>query len=106
MAARNEAPIACSLGSADMSDRALEFGALGDRLLAVTRDEGRLTLSFTPGASMESQLLDLARKEAVCCPFLDLRVVAVDDVLKLELAGPSEAGPVLDAIQSMATGNR
>ena len=72
---RDDAPIACDMNAAgDTPDERLrEYAALfAGALVRRERTAGAVVLAFRPDA--RTQVIDLARREAACCPFVDYRV--------------------------------
>jgi hypothetical protein len=87
--ARPDAPIACDMSTAQDTpdERLADYGRLFER--ALTERERRadsVVLTFT--ADAHEALLDLVRREAACCPFVDYRVQASDDTLVWTTTNP------------------
>jgi hypothetical protein len=90
-------PLACALDSSASADRRELLADLRRRALAIDATADGLLARFPNNPELERELQALARAEAECCPFLELRVVAVDDALELRVSGPAQARPVIDA---------
>jgi hypothetical protein len=96
-------PIACTLTGASLEERAAWFGRLGEAaLIDGVRHGDRLLLRFRPDAA--DDVRELVRAEAECCPFLDFAVEQRDGEVRLDVGGPTEAGPVLDAMLASLRG--
>jgi hypothetical protein len=92
-------PIACTLTGASLEERAAWLRRLGEAgLIEGTRTAHRLALRFRPQAA--DDVRELVRAESECCPFLSFEVEPADSEIRLAITGPSEAGPVLDALLS------
>ncbi len=74
-------------------------------LLALTRDQDRLVLTFRAQTGVVERLVALARRESECCPFLDIDLIPVDQAIQLRVVAPPEASEVLDAIQTLVAPN-
>jgi hypothetical protein len=97
--ADDDTPIACSLDAEEMAVRGQEIAAL--RALSGTRTQTGITLHFARGS--EAAVRELARRESACCPFLQLRVAVDDDTgVRLDVDGPEEARPIVEAFLQMA----
>jgi hypothetical protein len=88
-----ELPVACSLELGDFEDRCqawqeLVAGRLQERQW--TDDGCVLTLSAAPGVGTEARRL--ARLEADCCPWMDVRVTD-DQVVTIQLRSSEPGGP-------------
>jgi hypothetical protein len=93
----DEPPIACTLGGADLEDRAAWIAALNGRALrARARADLRLELSYGPDALAD--LREMVRREQECCAFLafDLRVEG--EVIRLVIEAPEAARGIADAL--------
>jgi hypothetical protein len=92
---------ACSLTQGQMADRQELMRELFSTGLVDTEREGStLTLCFD--RAHEREVRELARLEAECCPFLDIRVVARDPYVAFVLAAPEEAGETLEPFADAA----
>ena len=96
-------PIACTLTGASLEERAAWLRRLGRAaLIDEVRQGDHLLLRFRPEAADDVQ--ELVRAEGECCPFLDFAVEQRDGEVRLEVGGPTEAGPVLDAMLASLRG--
>jgi hypothetical protein len=92
---------ACSLSAGEMdARRELMRGLFASALVDMERDETTVRLCFDRGH--EHEVRELARLEAECCPFLDIRVVARDPYAALVLQAPEGAGQTLDPFADAA----
>jgi hypothetical protein len=95
-------PIACTLTGASLEERAEWLRRLGAAaLIEGVRRGDRLELRFRPEAA--GDVRELVRAERECCPFLEFGVEAGERQVDLVVAGPPEAGPVLDALLAQLT---
>jgi hypothetical protein len=93
-------PVACSLGQADLAQRAERWRALAAGALSrrsATRRGVRLVFDAGPGVADE--LADLAALERDCCAFATWSVRADDGELTLEVSGDGETAAA--AVQSI-----
>jgi hypothetical protein len=96
----DQTPLACSLPPADQAKRGRELDDLARRALVRSDRAGReLVLGYRAAPTVEEALRELIRREAECCPFLDLELVAARDELELRVSAPPGAEGVLDLIQ-------
>ena len=94
-------PIACSLTGAEAADRGDEIGELARRaLLNRERCDGHISLTFRPEAA--DAVRELARRESECCPFFTIEVVERGGEVRLDIAAPADAEPILDAFYAAA----
>jgi hypothetical protein len=105
--ARPGAPIACDMSGAcdTMEARLREYTALfSGALLRRERRAGAVVFEF--GEGTREAVVDLARREAACCPFLDYRVESVAERVRWTISAPPDAGAdaVLDAFHTLAGG--
>jgi hypothetical protein len=98
-----ELPIACTLTPAAMADRGQWLRRLGaSSLLAGERHDARLELRFR--AAAEGEVREWVRAEQECCAFLSFELERGDGELRLEVAGPPGAEPVLDGLLAALDG--
>jgi hypothetical protein len=93
------APIACSLNATAMSTRLDDFANLATHAALerrTTADGVQVQLRASP--TIERRTRELVAAEASCCPFLDFDLRREDGALVLDIAGPPEARPVIDAL--------
>jgi len=89
--------VACRLGAADAGERADEWRRLReDAGQGVEAIPGGARLWLTPAALARTE--DLVAREAVCCAFLDLDLVADHGVVRLDITSPSEEGATTIAL--------
>jgi hypothetical protein len=106
LSARPDAPVACDMTSAsDTPGRRLaEYGRLFERaLLARERRDGAVLLRLRGDSDTRAAVLDLAGREAACCPFLDYRVETAGDDVIWTIAGDGrpEVDAILDAFHAL-----
>ena len=87
-----ELPIACSLDAAAMGERLAEMRAIGSDAL-VSAVPG--VLRFRPGPETRARLERIVAAEAECCAFLDLALEDEPGALRLTIAGPEGAEPIV-----------
>jgi len=93
------APIACSLSATALSTRLDDVADLArDSVLErrPTADGVQVRLRDSPETERRTRALVVA--EAACCPFLDFDLRREDGALVLDVAGPPDARPVIDAL--------
>jgi hypothetical protein len=98
----DDRPIACSLDGEDLTARGRWLDTLGQRALGVDWRADGATARFPVDAELEAELRTLARAESACCPFLTIAVRRADDALELDVSGPLDARPVIDAMLASA----
>jgi hypothetical protein len=87
-------PLACSLEGAEARERLLQISAVGEAgLLAVEADTASATLRFRPEVRERVQAIVAA--EAECCPFFSLDLAEEPGSVRLTIAAPAGAEPVL-----------
>lgn len=92
-----ELPIACTLTASGTADRVEWLRRLGAKsLLDGQRLEGGIELRFESAA--EGEVREWVRAEQECCAFLSFDLERTDDELRLAVAGPPGAEPVLDGL--------
>lgn len=92
-------PIACTLSSAALSERAEEMRLVGESGLAsAVRDGASAVLRFSGGPELHERLKAIVAAEAECCPFLDLDLSDGKEALELSVRGPSEAEEIVRAM--------
>jgi hypothetical protein len=104
--ARLDTPIACDMRTArdTPEERLGAYGALfGRALLRRERRPGAVVFAFRAAAGVRDTVDDLARREALCCPFLDQRVETAGDEVVWTIAGDRRFGvdDVLDAFHTL-----
>jgi hypothetical protein len=91
-----EEPLACSLRGDDLANRRSWLAEIAERALAVERSARGVTATFPNDAALEAELRALAEAEAECCAFLSIEVRRADGVVELDVAGPTDAQPIID----------
>jgi MerR family transcriptional regulator, copper efflux regulator len=86
-------PIACSLDGEGMAQRGGEFAALA--AVSASRTARGITVVFAPGT--EVAVRDFVRRESECCPFLEFAVAVAEDGVRLDIDGPDDARPIIEA---------
>jgi hypothetical protein len=96
-------PIACTLTGASLEERGRWLRRLGEAaLIEGTRQRDRLELRFRLEAAADVR--ELVRAETECCPFLSFELDDGPREVGLAVTGPSDAGPVLDAMLAALSG--
>jgi hypothetical protein len=99
-----EPPIACSLGPDQLSGRADAWRRLAGRaLIEGERRELTAVQRYRRQAGVQTELGELVRLEAECCPFLAFELAEKGDELVLTVTGPADAAAVIDLFSSPAT---
>jgi hypothetical protein len=91
-------PIACSLTAEARAEREAWLTRLRGVAIAVRATDGGIVARFPGDPRIESDLHDLARAEAACCPFLELRIESVRDDVELHVSGPAAARPLIEEL--------
>ncbi len=104
--ARTAAAIACDMSKADdtWAERLETYGALFEgALLRRERRLGAVVFAFRAKAGTREAVEDLARREALCCAFLDQRVETAGDEVVWTIAGDGRFGVdgILDAFHAL-----
>ena len=94
----DDTPIACSLDAEGMAQRGTEFAAL--RALSAERTPTGITALFA--ADLDAAVRDFVRRESECCPFLRFAVHTDEQGVRLDIDGPDDARPILDAFLDLA----
>jgi hypothetical protein len=90
----SELPIACSLSSADLSQRLADMSAVGRAgLLAANIDGVRAALTFR--ASERERVAAIVVAEAECCAFLNMTLEDGAEAFNLVIEAPDGAEPIL-----------
>jgi hypothetical protein len=92
-------PIACSLTAGEADTRVEEWRRfVTRRVVEVARSNESVRLRLEDGNDALLLATDLARREKVCCPFFDFRLVLLPEAVWLEVEAPEEAAAVLDGL--------
>lgn len=104
---RPDSPIACDMSTAaDTPDERLaEYRRLFETVLVRReRPEHAVVFVFRATPGTREQVEDLARREALCCPFLDYRVETTGDEVSFTFIDPLDEPDVdtlLDAVHAL-----
>jgi arsenate reductase (thioredoxin) len=100
-AAAPAAPLACSLGAADLKQRLAHVEALGEAaLVEVERSGAETRLRFRSGETTRASLERFVEDERACCPFLDFTLAERADLIELTIAAPPGAEPIVEELTS------
>ncbi|MZE80651.1 heavy metal-responsive transcriptional regulator [Streptomyces xinghaiensis] len=97
-ASRRDAPVACTLGGAELVERTERWRQLAGR--AERREEipGGVRLSFPAGVELAGEAAALAAAELGCCAFFDFALHLTPAVLHLDVRAPESAAGMLAAL--------
>ena len=107
--AERGAPVACDLTGAQdrLTDRLAEYHRLfDDALLERTSTGTELVLRLARRPGVADRVLDLARREAACCPFLAYDVSLAGEHVVWTITGRDEAGLAVLEQLGVPTGRR
>jgi hypothetical protein len=91
--------LACSLSAAEGTERAARWRALLEtRLLSRAETAFGQRLAFRSDEAVAAELDTLIAAERDCCSFLTLSVERFDDALILDVTGPPDAAPIVQAM--------
>ncbi|MEL4180387.1 hypothetical protein [Roseateles sp. PN1] len=91
MSATEQAPIACTLGPADMGPRLARIRQLTKQHLRAHRlEDSSLHLSYDGAAASEVE--HIVKLERECCAFLDYALSRRGDDVELTIVGPEQSG--------------
>lgn len=101
-----DTPIACDMGTAvdTPEERLAEYRQLfATALVRRERHDRAVVFIFRAKAGVREQVEDLARREALCCPFMDYRIEATGDEVTFTFTNPGRADvePILDAVYAL-----
>ena len=101
-----DTPIACDMNTAvdTPAERLAEYRHLfAAALVRRERRDHAVVFVFRATAEVREQVEDLARREALCCPFMEYRVEATGDEVTFTFTNPGRAGvePILDAVYAL-----
>ena len=100
------APIACDMSAANdtQGERLVEYQRLfTEALLGVERRRGTVEFQFTAKPGIAEWCIDLASREAACCPFLGYHLTADDITVQWTTTGDEQIESVrmfLDMFQN------
>ncbi|MFI1730992.1 heavy metal-responsive transcriptional regulator [Streptomyces acidicola] len=90
-----DAPVACTLGGADLDERIEQWRTLVAKAEQREEIDDGLRLSFPPDAELAGELAALAAAEQVCCAFFDFTLHLAPDALQLSVRAPESAAGML-----------
>ncbi|RFU83464.1 MerR family transcriptional regulator [Streptomyces triticagri] len=90
-----DAPVACTLGGAELGERIEQWRALVGRADGREEIDDGLRLSFPPDAELAGHLAALAAAEQGCCAFFDFTLHLAPDTLRLTVRAPENAAGML-----------
>jgi DNA-binding transcriptional MerR regulator len=90
-------PVACTLSLTEMPDRVRDWRAVRDSAVAREVTATGTRLVFDRGVDV-GRLAELAEAEQGCCDFLRFDLALGADHVVLEVHGPDDARPVIDAL--------
>lgn len=94
-------PVACTLATGQAARQAWEWTDLQARSTSTTELSNGVRMHFP--ADLESRVMDLADREAVCCSFLTIETTVTDGELVLDLTSNNpEAKPVISMLAGTA----
>lgn len=76
--------------------------AVGAHLLERQRTPDGLVIRIAQHPRGAIALRDYARREQECCSFFDITVSEDEEMLSVNVSGPSEAAPLLDLLYQLA----
>jgi DNA-binding transcriptional MerR regulator len=97
----DDAPIACTLAADEMGLRLDAWRALLAHAGAVTDVDHGVRIALVDTVDTAA-LVELAQAERACCSFLSFAVAIDRGGVALEVRGPDEARPVIDALAALA----
>lgn len=90
-----DAPVACTLGGAELGERTGQWRALVARADRCEKIDDGLRLSFPPETDLAGRLAALAAAEQGCCAFFDFTLHLSPDALRLSVRAPESAAGML-----------
>lgn len=94
----NELPIACTLGAGELAERSEFIARLRkDALIGGETTARGVRLRLRDAEDVERRARALIAAEAECCAFLDFSLAREGGALVLDISGPAEARPIVDA---------
>ncbi|MDQ1395845.1 MAG: hypothetical protein QOG64_1104 [Acidimicrobiaceae bacterium] len=92
------APIACTLPAGERPDRMADWQAAAARATGRIGIERGVRLTFPAAPDLAAQLAALASSEIGCCSFLRIALAFEPGRIVLDVSGPPEAAPVIQAL--------
>ncbi|MEU0022009.1 MULTISPECIES: heavy metal-responsive transcriptional regulator [Streptomyces] len=90
-----EAPVACTLGGAELGERTQQWRRLVGKAERREEIDDGVRLSFPSGAELAGEVAALAAAEQGCCAFFDFRLHLTPTALQLEVRAPESAAGML-----------
>jgi DNA-binding transcriptional MerR regulator len=90
-----DAPVACTLGGAELGERTEQWQQLVGKAEGREEIEDGLRLSFPAGAELAGEVAALAAGEQGCCAFFDFTLHLTPTALQLEVRAPESAAGML-----------
>ncbi len=94
--------MACSLGAADMAERAGEWTDMLSQATDRRPVSGGVSITFPAEAALIGRLADLAVREQRCCAFMTFAVIIAGGRVTLEVRAPREAWHLLPRLFAAA----
>jgi hypothetical protein len=92
-------PLACSLSAAELAERRTELAELADAaLLEIRHTATNAEVVFAAAPTVRERLEQVIAREAICCPFLTMRVSERPGTFVLEVHAPDGAQEVVSAL--------
>ncbi|KUO16216.1 heavy metal-responsive transcriptional regulator [Streptomyces dysideae] len=89
------APVACTLGGAELGERTEQWQTLIGRAERRETIPDGLRLVFPAGADLAAEVAALAAAEQSCCAFFDFTLRLAPDALQLDVRAPQSAAGML-----------
>ncbi|WP_406485988.1 heavy metal-responsive transcriptional regulator [Streptomyces phaeochromogenes] len=90
-----QAPVACTLGGAELGERTEQWRALVGKAERREDVPDGLRLVFPAGAGLAAEVAALAAAEQGCCAFFDFTLHLTPDALQLDVRAPESAAGML-----------
>ncbi|MCF3132209.1 heavy metal-responsive transcriptional regulator [Streptomyces olivochromogenes] len=90
-----DAPVACTLGGAELSERTAQWQQLVGKAEDHEKIPDGVRLTFPAGAELAGELATLAAAEQCCCAFFDFTLHLTPTALQLEVRAPEPAAGML-----------
>jgi hypothetical protein len=95
-------PLACTLGPAEMPERAAAIRALGrDALLSVERSEAWTRLRFRHDPAIRARVETIIAAESTCCAFLGFELSEAKDAIVVTLEAPEGGEPAMHLLADL-----
>lgn len=94
-------PVACTLSEQSATDQLAEWKILAAHARSVESIDGGTRMTFC--ATLNDQVVDLAKREEACCSFLDITTAVAGDELTLDITSEAEtAQSVIDILAGIS----